>query len=411
MKEIVSSLDIGTSTVKLIVGEVYKDEVHVLSVSEVKSKGVKRGIIVNPEETLVSLKELFRRCEDMLNITINKVILNVPSYYAEFLITEGMSTITNEEKVVGSHDIIRVLQACVYNKVPANKEFVSVTPVEFKINDEKKVKSPKGMKAEKLSCKSVLSLIPKKNVYTAISLLDNIGVSVVDINFGSVSDYFEFKTPEMDKKNTAVINIGEEKTEVSVFKKGILIETENIELGGRNIDRDICYIYNISRKRAVELKEKFALAHKRNASTSWSEEVLTNDNETIKINQYEVSEIIYSRIKEILELAKKQINILTKLEISYIIVTGGTSEANDFNLVVEEVFGENTQPYRVKEIGCRNNKYSSALGFIKYYHDKMAFRNKLAYTVDEESQEELINYKKSSNTSILGKIYGYFFND
>ena len=114
----------------------YKDEVHVLSVSEVKSKGVKKGIIVNPEETLVSLKELFRRCEEMLNITINKVILIVPSYYAEFLITEGVSTITNEEKTVQSHDIIRVLQACVYNKVPANKEFVSVTPVEFKINDE-----------------------------------------------------------------------------------------------------------------------------------------------------------------------------------------------------------------------------------------------------------------------------------
>ena len=215
----------------------------------------------------------------------------------------------------------------------------------------------------------------------------------------------------MDKKNSAVINIGDEKTEVSIFKKGILIETENIDIGGKNIDRDICYIYDINRSKAKELKEKFALGHKRNASTSWSEDVLTNNEENNKINQYEISEIIYSRIKEILELSKKQINLLTKLEISYIIVTGGITEINDFNLIIEEVFGNEVGSYKVHEIGCRHNKYSSALGFIKYYHDKLTFRNKLAYTVDEELQKELLNTKKTNNSSILGKIYGYFFNN
>lgn len=410
MKEIISSLDIGSSTVKLVVGEVYNDKVHVLCVSEVKSKGVKKGLIVNPEETLISLKELFQRTEEMMNISINKVILIVPSYQAEFIVTEGKSTITNEEGKVMPVDIVRALQACVYNKVPANKEFVAITPIEYMINDEKKTKDPKGMSAKNIKVKAMLSLAPKKNIYTAVSLLDNIGVSVVDINFGSVCDYFEFKTSDMDKKNTAVINIGEDKTEVSIFKKGILIETENIDMGSRNIDRDICYIYDINRSRAVELKEKFALCHKRNASTSWSEEVLNNKDESVKINQYEISEIIYSRVREILELAKKQINLLTKLEISYIIITGGSTEGNDFNVVAEEVFGD-IKSYKVSEIGCRHNKYSSVLGFIKYYHDKLAFRNKLAYTVDKEVQDELINNKKSNNSSILGKIYGYFFNN
>lgn len=411
MKEIISSLDIGSSTIKLVVGEVYNNEVNVLSVSEVKSKGVKKGIIVNPEETLLSLKEAFNRTEEMLNIKINKVVLLVPSYYAEFIITEGSTNVRNEEGIIDGNDIVSVLQSCVYNKVPNNKEFISIMPIEFVIDDKEKVKDPKGMKAEKLSCKAVISLAPKKNVYTAVSLLENLGVGVVDINFGGIADYYEFKTSELDKKNTAVVNIGDEKTEVSIFKKGIMIETENIEIGGKNIDRDICYIYDISRKSAKVLKEKFALASKRNASTSWSEDVENNTKENIKISQYELSEIINSRIKEILELVKKQINLLTKMEISYIIITGGTTEVNDFNLVVDEVFGREMKSYKVKEIGCRHNKYSSSLGLIKYYHDKLAFRNKLAYTVDEESQSELINTKKSNNSTVLGKIYGYFFND
>ena len=411
MKEIISSLDIGSSTVKLIVGEVYKNDVHVLAVSEVKSKGVKRGIIVNPEDTLISLKEVFSRCEEMLNIKIDKVILTVPSYYAEFLVTEGESTITNEESIVGGIDIVRALQACVYNKVPSNKELISIMPVEFIVDDDKKVSDPKGMQANKLKCKAVVSLAPKKNVYTAVSLLENIGVGIVDINFGSVADYYEFKDENLDKKNAAVINIGDEKTEVSIFKKGTLVETENIEIGGKSIDRDICYIYDINRKDAKNLKEKFALASKRNASTSWSEDVLTNNHENIKINQYEISEIIYSRVKEILDLSKKQINLLTKMEISYIIITGGTTEVNDFNLVVEEVFGHEMKTYKVSELGCRHNKYSTALGLIKYYHNKLSFRNKLAYTVDEDLQQEILNNKKTNSSTILGKIYGYFFNN
>ena len=139
--------------------------------------------------------------------------------------------------------------------------------------------------------------------------------------------------------------------------------------------------------------------------------MLTNKEENIKINQYEISEIISSRIKEILNLARKQINLLTKMEISSIIITGGTTELNDFNLVVDEEFAKEMEVYKVQEMGCRHNKYSSVLGMIKYYHEKLSFRNKIASTIDEDSQEELVNNKKSNNSSILGKIYGYFFNN
>ena len=204
MKEIISSLDIGSSTVKLIVGEYYDGEVNVLAVSEVKSRGVKRGLIASPEDALVSIKEAFSRCEEMLNIKIDKVILNVPSYYAEFVASEGSHKINNESGLVESDDLLKCLQSCVYNKVPNNKEFISITPTLFKA-DDKVVSDPKGVKCNNLEVKAIISLAPKKNVYTLIALLENINVTVVDINFGSVSDYYEFKNSNMDKKNTAVV--------------------------------------------------------------------------------------------------------------------------------------------------------------------------------------------------------------
>ncbi len=411
MKEIISSLDIGSSTMKLVVGEVYKNELIVLATSIIKSKGVKKGIIVNPEEAVLSLKELFNKCEEIINIKIDKVVVIVPSYYSEFIEENGSTTITNETSTIDSYDIVRSMQACVYNKVPSNKELVSIMPVSFTLDNDTKTNTPLNKKSSKLSCNALLSLVPKKNVYTIFSVLDSMNIEVVDICFGALADYYEFRNDELDKKIGAIVNIGEDKTEVSIINKGILTDTENLDIGSKNIDKDICYMYDISRKEAIHLKEKFALAHKRNASTSWSENVLTNTHENIKINQYEISEIIYSRIKEILELSKKQINLLTKKEISYIIITGGTTETNDFALVVDEVFLKDSSSYKVNEIGCRHNRYSSALGLIKYYHSKLALRNKIATTVDEEKQKEIINVKNKNNNTILGKIYGYFFNN
>ena len=100
------------------------------------------------EETLISLKEVFSRCEEMLSIKIKKVVLIIPSYYAEFIVSEGSSTITNEDGIITNNDVLKTLQTCVYDKVPSNKEFVSVTPIEFSIGD-KKTKEPIGMKADK----------------------------------------------------------------------------------------------------------------------------------------------------------------------------------------------------------------------------------------------------------------------
>lgn len=412
MKQIITSLDIGTSTIKLIVGEIFNKRLNVLVCSEVRSKGVKKGIIVNPELALEALQEVFKKAEDILETKIKNVIVCVPSYYSEFEFCEGYTTITRESGIINGDDIVRALQASVYNKIPANKELISIMPLEYIINEEELVKDPKDMQATRLSVKTIVSMAPKKNVYGVVSLLDGMGIKVSDICFNSLADYHEFKIEDMSELQGAIINIGDEKTEVSIINKDVLVSNMVIEIGGKNIDRDIMYNYGIDRKTAISLKENFACAYKNKANATETEEVLNKEGEKIKINQYEITEIVYSRLKEILELSKKQINILTKKENSYIMVTGGTTEISNSNEVIEEVFGRSAVLGDITEFGVRNNKYSSALGIIKYYYRKLAFRNKRASTMIDEEIEILFNNKKrSTNTTILGKIFGYFFDN
>lgn len=412
MKQIITSLDIGSSYIKLIVGEVFKGRLFVLACSTVKSKGIKKGIITNEEEASTAIKESFKKVEEILGTKLNRTVLIVPSYSASFVKSEGYTTINNEEGIVTGEDVTRALQVSVYNRVSPNLELVSVSPREFIIDEKEIVKDPKGMKAFKLSVNSILGMIPKKNVYPVINLLESLGIKVVDLAFGGLADYYEFRCDEYNNKTGVVINIGAHKTEISIVNEGMLTNAEVLDIGGRNIDRDISYIYDISLEDSKLIKEKFALATKERASTSEVIECLTKSNEHIKINQYEVSDIVYSRIREILELSKKQIKFLTKERISYIIVTGGTSELDGFKSVFKEIFGKSVEISKVDELGVRNNIYSSSLGVIKLYAEKLKFREKVPSTINEEEQGELFNNKKKINeSSLLGKVYSYFFDN
>lgn len=412
MKQIITSLDLGSNSIKIIVGEIFKEQLFVLACSEVKSKGIKKGLIVDTDKALASIKEAFRRTEDVLGIRINKVIITVPSYYADFISSEGSINITREDKIVNGVDITKAMQASVYNKISPNLELVNVSPIEFILNDQDVIKDPKGAVAYKLSVSTVLGIVPKKNIYTLISILETIGVNVVDLAFGGQADYYEFRKKEYSDKLGAVVNIGTNKTEVSIINEDILVSTEVLDVGGRNVDRDISYIYDLNLDDSRKLKEQFALAHKNSASTSEIVECLTKTGEHIKINQYEVSEIVYSRIREILELSKKQINLLTKKDISYIIITGGTTEIEGFSKIYNEIFGKTREVTKVDDLGVRNNRYSSALGNIKLYRDKLKFREMIASTISEDEQEELFSEKKKiDGNSLLGKVYSYFFDN
>ena len=410
MKQIITSLDIGSDKIKLVVSEMHNNNFFVLACSEVNSKGIKKGFVVDPEAAVESVKECFKRVNEVLSIKIDNVILIVPSNESEFIKSDGYTTINREEDIVSGDDIVRALQACVYNKVSSNKELVNIMPLNYVLDEDTVVTDPKGEHANKLTVNSVLGVVPKKNVYGIFSLLNTMGIKVTDVCFGGIADYYEFRRKSMIDSEVAVINIGKDKTEISILSKNVLVGNDVLNIGGRNIDRDISYVYDLSLKESVKLKEKFALAHKKHASTSETYECLTKNNETIKINQYEISEIVYERMREILELSKKQINILTKKEISYIIITGGSTEIDDFNEVVDEVIGKKAVLGNITELGVRNNKFSSALGITKYYAEKINFRNRIASTISEQEQEEMFQVKKKYG-NILGKVYGYFFDN
>lgn len=414
MGNIIASLDIGDNTLKLITAEISENKINILNVSEVPSKGLKNGIIINPDQIILALKELFKKADEVLGVNVKKVIVNVPSNDAKFISSEGTTTITNDDKIIKGVDIVRAMQASIYNRIPKNYEVANIIPMIFKINEDNPITNPINMNAETLTVKDVVAIVPKKNIYTLIKCLESIGITIVDITLSSVGDYHCIKNDNINRLVGAIVNIGDSVTTVSIFNKGVITNNEVINLGGQNIDNDISFIYKVTRSDAKRLKEKMALAASTMAKASESETVTNKLGEEIKVNQYELSEIVMSRLKELLDLVKKQINLLTKKEISYIIFTGGMTEIANFDILLDEVFGKIAKANVTQQLGARDNKYSTGIGMIKYYDSKLRLRNKNFSIFSNDELEDLSGKHKKINiseNSLLGKIFGYFFDN
>lgn len=411
MKRIYASMDIGTDTIKIVVTELYKNKLNLLAATSSPSKGIKKGLITDIDDAKDSVRAALFKIEDMLGFPLKRLIVTIPSYFAEFNIVTAEVPILNEEKIVTGNEVVQVVNEALKKEIDPLREIVTILPIDFKVG-EQITQEPKGLYGNTLYVRAVLVTTPKKNVYSVVGLLETMGVEVTEISLGSIGDIYAFKNKKTFEQIGVVINIGSQTTTVSILNKGIVIRNSILQLGGENIDSDIAYIYKTDLETARHLKENFAMAHKNYASTTEIREITNRLEETVRVNQLELSEIVSSRIEQILNLAKKEINGLAKRPIDYIIVTGGTSNIPYFDRITEEVLGSSATVGQMKLIGIRNNKYSSCLGNIVYFIYKLKLKGK-NYTMISESDEEIVssNKKNTVNELRIWKAYKSFLSE
>ncbi len=414
MKKIYASIDIGSDTIKLVVGELFNGKVNVLASNCVRSKGIRKGLIVDANLAISAIRDGISGISEELGIDIKKVIVSVPSYNAKFIYVTNGITIDREDEVINSDDVNRVIRDSVYGRIPDDYELVTVIPVSFSIDDGEAISRPVGKIGHKLTMRGIMVTTPKRNVYSVVSVMEALGLEIVDIALSSLGDYFEVRNSNLDKKVGAVINIGHETTTVSVFNRGKLMNTEVIQVGGYNVERDISYIFGISIFDARTLKEKFASSHKRFTQLSDTYEVVNLNNEKVKLNQLEVTEVVMSRISQILRLAKKQALLLTKQDIGYLVITGGLTEIKSFKNLAFEILEKDAIIYKEETLGVRDNKYTTSLGLIKYFCDKMDVRGRDYSMVSDEdaltlsTPSKIKNKTSKKDSSNFAKIFNNF---
>ena len=412
MRKIMSCLDIGNASIKFIVAEIKDRNLYVLTSSIVSNEALKKDMTMDYIVLEEQIKKILSDTKEKLGIEIKKTLLVIPSDTASFTINRAKIDIKNEDNLITVEDMLKVVNLSGKNVIQDNMELVNITPLYYTLDDSSQTDLPINTFSKSLEVKSIITSSTKEDVYKYLKILDNLGISVVDISYDVVGNYFALKTNDMDATCGVIIDIGYLNTSVSIYNKGVLVNTEKIKVGSFNVLKDISYVYKISLESAKDVYKRVGLGNSKNASNLDKVEIKDNNGDKLIVNQVNLSEIIESRVQEILRMAKKQINTLTKRQISYIICTGGIANIGDFDLNVLEVFGKNARTCYINTIGIRDTRYASTLGLIKWYDYNAKLKNYDYSILSLEEQEEFSKEEseaKASSNSIIGKVFDYFF--
>ncbi len=411
MSQIYTAIDLGSHSIKVVVASRVKRKFHVLASSSSPSKGIRKGHITDTKSAIDSVKKCVVQSEEMLGLKIKKAVVCVPTDDIEFTIVTGKVDVIDSNCITGE-DIVQVLKEALLGQVDSEHELITIMPIHFTVGEEL-VKDPKGFSADTLGIKAVITTIPKEPLYRILEVVKLSGIETVDIAFHAMGDYFEVRNTRIEQEVGAVINIGEESTNVSIFNKGIMIKNSIVPVGSHFVDKDITYVYKVDLPSARQLKETFATSVVRYADANDVCEISLSDNETKEIRQVELSKVVESRVYEILKLVKKELKTLTNREIRYIIITGGLSELAGFQYAVEDILGRNARVCNITTMGVRHNKFSSALGLLKYYNNKLELRGKRESMFSEFDFDLLLKDGKQeiTNDHIINKVFGHFFDN
>lgn len=409
MSQVYTGIELGTDSIKIVVLEKLHDKFHVLASVHSPSDGISKGQVLDIKKCVSSVRLALKKTNDMLGIKIVKVIAVVPPNGCSFDIAVGSVEIL--DRVTGE-DVNRVVKDALVGKIREEEELVTAIPINFTVDGEENIKDPKDKNGSLLETKLVVSTLPKEPLYRILEVLRLSGLEAIDVAFTSTGDYYTVRNNRLQNEVGAIINIGEDSTNVSVFNKGIQIKNAMIPIGSHNVDRDITYIFKIKEEDSRRLKEQFAV----------SMQVYADSNDTVtipigeekkEISQVGISKVVEARLEEILNLAKKEIKNLTNREIRYIIVTGGLSELAGFQYLVESCFGVSAKVCNISTMGLRHNRYSSVIGAVQYFDDKMSLRGKNVSMISESDVQVLMSPddKTINNDNIISKVFGHFFDN
>lgn len=424
--ETLVSLDIGTSKVKVIIGEVSHDTVNVIGVGVAQSNGMKKGAIVDIDQTVHSIQNAIDQAERMVDTQIKRVIVSINGSHIQLQDCHGVVAVSSETREISDEDIRRVIEASQVMSIPPEREIVDVYPKQFIVDGQDEITDPRGMIGVRLEMQGTLITCGRTNLHNIIKCVERAGLEIQDIVLQPLAAG-EFALSQ-DEKNLGVglINIGAGSTTVSIFLDGHLVDTSVIPLGGDNITKDLSIGMKTTTEEAENIKIEFGHAYRNDALEDHTFEVTTiGSGEKQTFNQVEIAEIIEARLAEILYFSHQEVRRMgfNDLPGGYVL-TGGVISLPGVSELAKEVFHTNVRLSVPSLIGVREPHFTVGLGTLQF-----AFRNakiqgkdfvsgiEMASTATERPQrvrqekitKEPVKTKPKNKESFIKKLQNYFF--
>ena len=376
--DILVSLDIGTSEIKVIVGEVMDDSLNIIGVGTDKSNGLRKGAIVDIDETVRAIKKAVENAEHMVDMAIENVVVAVNANHVQLHPCHGVVAVQSENREIGDEDVTRVIEGAQVMSIPPEREIIDVIPKQFIVDGFDEINDPRGMIGVRLEMEGTIITTTKTVLHNVLRCVEKAGLHIVDVVLQPLASGAIALSKDERNLGVALIDVGGGCTTVSVFEDDFLVASSVIPLGGENITKDLSIGLRTSTEEAEEIKVNYGHGFYETANENETVDVsIIGSNEKKTFNQLEISDMIEARLEEIYELTIRELRRMgyNELRGGYVL-TGGTLKMPGALELAQIVFQSNARIAIPDYIGVREPQYTVGIGTIQFAHQNAKVQGK-----------------------------------
>lgn len=367
-QEIFVSLDIGTTSIKVVVAEYINGRVNIIGVGNEKSRGLSRGVIVDIDETVYSIQKAVAQAERKAGVKINEVVVGVPSNQLAIEECHGMIAVASDNREITDRDVDNVISAAKVRSVPPEREIISLIPEEFIVDGFNGIRDPRGMIGVRLELYARLITGPKTIIHNIRRCVQKAGLYITDLILQPQAIAQVALDRDEREFGTVVIDMGGGQTSASIIYDNQLKYSFVDQEGGDFVTKDISIILNTSLVSAERIKREYGYAI---ASQTSEEEYFpvetVGKKEPVRVDEHYLAEIIEARLAQIFETIQEDLSRVDALDLpGGFILTGGGSALPGVLELAKRYFGGKVRLFVPEEMGMRNPIYTTSLGMIEY---------------------------------------------
>ncbi|MDW7773219.1 MAG: cell division protein FtsA [Desulfobulbaceae bacterium] len=370
--DLVAGLDIGTTKICAVIGEVFEDHVDVIGVGTAASTGMRQGVVVNIESTVKGIREAIAAAEDMAGCDIETVYVGIAGNHIKGFNSPGIIAINNQE--IKQKDIEAVIQAAQTVKISDNQKIIHVLPQEYMVDDHTGIQNPLGMTGVRLVTNVHIVTADITSLHNLLVSCNRAGLQVAEIVLESVASSRTVLSRDEMELGVALVDIGGGTTDLAIFCNGTIKHTWELALGGNSLTSDLSVGLRTPMQEAEKLKYLYGSALSSMIKENFVVEVPTvGDRKPRKVSQRVLVEILEARMEEILQMVNKEIcssGYRTRLNAG-IVITGGCALLAHMVDMAEQIFDLPVRVGYPKGIGGRTEEVDSprcttAVGLVLY---------------------------------------------
>ncbi|KRK98302.1 ATPase for cell division [Secundilactobacillus odoratitofui DSM 19909 = JCM 15043] len=361
-------LDIGTTSIKVIVAEYLEGQLNVLGVGNERSAGLSRGVIVDIDKASEAIKRAVKTAEEKASIQIHDVIVGISANKLKIEPVSGMVAIGDQAREITDQDVRDVAAAAIIQNLPPEREIINLVPDEFIVDGFDGIKDPRSMVGVRLEMNGMLFTGPKTIVHNTKKAVEQAGLNPQLAVVSPIAQGLSILSDGEQDFGTVLLDLGGGQTTAAVIHDHRLKYAEVDPEGGDYITKDISVVLNTSLENAEKLKRNYGFADSTRASedNSFPVDVVGQSRPTDISEQY-LAEIIEARLLQIFDKLKAQLAATNALTLpGGIVLTGGVAALPGISDLVKEAFDVTVRVSIPDQMGLRHPSFTQALSLVNY---------------------------------------------